>query len=590
MASFLRLSKVALWLDQLGLRPYVLKLRDYLYHPRRATRYDLAIRRDYLAFRKQSAAMLQRESLDAPRKRALIVSLSPLVYRIKLEIFLARALHMHGYQPFFLTYRSTPVPNHPTRYFDAVHFGTTLFLEDFQRSSASAHAEIQQVVEHVLNDSLTVDELQHFQYRGVDVGEHVLSSLSRTLHMGRIDLARPDAATYLRRVLPQALTNVHAAEELLDSVQPDLLVFNDTSYTHYGPIHDISLARGINAFQFAYCAEDDALILKRCTDETRRSHPNSLSDESWGWAKRMPWPARHEAELQQHFQDRYGGRWFMSQRNQHNKVIKTRQKVQEQLGLDPRKKTVVLFSHILWDANLFYGEDLFEDFGEWFLETVRAAYANPAVNWVVKLHPGNVWKRIHEGWDGGHNEVGLIQSRLGPLPPHVRLLQPETDLNTRSLFDVADYAVTVRGTTGIELSSFGIPVFTAGTGRYSGLGFTIDSNSRDEYLQRLRHIQDYPPMSPEQTDLAKRYAYALFVLRPWRFTSMKSSFLPVEQGNHPLAWDLAANGRWPQNLAEAPDLKAFVDWVEDRDRIDYLGMAPEADNEALHTGIDQGVA
>ena len=37
---------------------------------------------------------------------------------------------------------------------------------------------------------------------------------------------------------------------------------------------------------------------------------------------------------------------------------------------------------------MFYGRDLFADQEEWFVETVRAAAANDAVNWVVKLHPG----------------------------------------------------------------------------------------------------------------------------------------------------------------------------------------------------------
>jgi hypothetical protein len=51
---------------------------------------------------------------------------------------------------------------------------------------------------------------------------------------------------------------------------------------------------------------------------------------------------------------------------------------------------LVVFSQVLWDANLFYGEDLFEDAGEWFVETVRVACANSAMNWLIKLHPANV--------------------------------------------------------------------------------------------------------------------------------------------------------------------------------------------------------
>ena len=59
-----------------------------------------------------------------------------------------------------------------------------------------------------------------------------------------------------------------------------------------------------------------------------------------------------------------------------------------ELGLDPSRKTAVVFSHVLWDANMFYGRDLFADQEEWFVETVRAAAANDAVNWVDQAAPG----------------------------------------------------------------------------------------------------------------------------------------------------------------------------------------------------------
>jgi hypothetical protein len=255
--------------------------------------------------------------------------------------------------------------------------------------------------------------------------------------------------------------------------------------------------------------------------------------------------------------------------------MKSPEALREELGLDPAKKTAVLFSHILWDANLFFGEDVFEDFGQWLVESARAACANRGVNWIIKLHPGNVWKRVQEDLRTELDEVSLIRSRIGSLPPHVRLLFPDTDINTFSLFSVVDYAITVRGTIGIELSCFGIPVFTAGTGRYSGLGFTIDSKTREEYLDRLRCIEGYPRLSPEQTELAKRYAYTLFVRRPWRYRTMKTHYMPIECGNHPLAWNLEIRAESLRDLEQASDLCSFADWAEDRGALDYLA-SPES--------------
>ena len=52
--------------------------------------------------------------------------------------------------------------------------------------------------------------------------------------------------------------------------------------------------------------------------------------------------------------------------------------------------------------------------------------------------------------------------------------------------------MTVRGTVGCELACYGIPVITAGNGRYSDEGFTIDPKSKEElykYIENLGKIE-----------------------------------------------------------------------------------------------------
>ena len=87
---------------------------------------------------------------------------------------------------------------------------------------------------------------------------------------------------------------------------------------------------------------------------------------------------------------------------------------------------------------MFYGRDLFADQEEWFVETVRAAAANEAVNWVIKLHPANVWKRKRDGVTDELDELVAIRKHVGALPEHVRVLEPTSDVSTWSLFDATD--------------------------------------------------------------------------------------------------------------------------------------------------------
>src|ERR671938_68348 len=239
------------------------------------------------------------------------------------------------------------------------------------------------------------------------------------------------------------------------------------------------------------------------------------------------------------------------------------------LGLDPAKRTAVLYSHILRDANMFYGDDLFADQEEWFVETVRAAAANPRVNWIVKLHPANVWKLRREGLEGVHDEEAAIRDALGELPPHLALVRPDSDISTRSIFGVTDYGITIRGSVGFEMPCFGVPVLTAGTGFYSGRGFTVDSASPAEYVERLRSIEAIPPLSPAQVELARRHAYALFRLRPMRFTSFLATIRPLDEMGHPLDHDVEIRVRTRRELEHAADLRRFAEWATESRELDY---------------------
>src|SRR5262249_27908996 len=103
-----------------------------------------------------------------------------------------------------------------------------------------------------------------------------------------------------------------------------------------------------------------------------------------------------------------------------------------------------------------------------------------------------------------------------------------------------------------------------------GLGFTNDSGSAAEYLAKLARIEELPPLSEAETLLAKRHAYGLFRLRPFRFTSYRARFLPADRLAHPLSHNLDVLLTTAEQVERAPDLRAFAEWAVDRARLDYL--------------------
>lgn len=408
-------------------------------------------------------------------------------------------------------------------------------------------------------------------YRGAWIGPQLLSSVSRRRFDGAPDPADPEVRAALLHQLEVSLRFVHAAERDLREHPPAAILVNEPNYHVLGPFVDVAIALNIPVVHYTQPSRDDALVFKKLNRETRRIHPNSITPATFETLLSEPWGPAQDAELDAEFAARYGGVWKVQARNQPGTREMAPEEVRAAFDLPADRPIATIFSHVLWDANLFYGEDLFENYGEWFAETVRAAAANPRVSWLVKLHPANIWKRRLSGVTDEYAEMRLIRERVGDLPDHVRLLPPDTPVSTLSLFRAIDLGVTVRGSVGYELPCFGVPVLTAGTGRYTGFGFTCDHATREAYLASIARPETIPRLSPEETLRARVHAHALLRRRPWAFTSFRTRIGGdvadlLNQNLHPS--EGLRSGR-----SSCPDLESFADFLSKADVVDYLADA-----------------
>lgn len=532
---------------------------------RLATR--LKLERDLWAFKREVRGLLDTPPAPAGAPRALIVGLHNFIPSAKEDGLYAKMLEGHGYEPHVLV-----EPGLAARYSSALGLTHQVSFERYR--DAAAFEACKTLAHEVVGGAKRISQLVAYQYRGVHVGRHALSLLMRQTHAGTLDPADPVIAVPLTALLAEAMAAVHAAEALLDDVKPALVLFNERGYTPLGEIFDVALARGLNVIQYVASHRDDARIFKRYTSETHDLHPHGLSDEGWARVRAQPWGPEREAaaltELHGHYE---AGTWYNFQRLQHGKRIKTRQDVVAQMGLDPSKKIAVIYAHIFWDATFFYGTSLFEDYEEWFVESVRAACANPSINWLVKLHPVNTWRLEADGYKGELAEVRALRRSVGELPSHVRVLSPETDINTYTLFEAADFGLTVRGTVGIEMAVFGRQVLTAGTGRYSGLGFTNDFTSRQDYLEAIRVLQDMPSLSASQVELARRYAHALLLQRPLPLKAFTPHYDSGPAAYLPLNGSPVLNCRTADAFRNSPDMQALAHWMLQEKTLEFLCAA-----------------
>lgn len=494
------------------------------------------------------------------RKTALLVS-GPHTCLL-VDLWLIKALELAGFATVVLALGA----RYWNRYFHLAGASDVLAWDDFI-DPRNLLEEATSVVER----SPSLRELARFEYAGVRVGRIASSTTLRELRLGSLELeSSPIQRQHLAKVLARSMSLANASRELLRRIAPDCAVFYDMVYIRRGEIFDRCLLDQVPTMLWHPAHKNNALILKHYSLANREEHPVSLSPESWQRMMHMPWTEAHRTRLQVELSGAYAkGDWYGESGTQFSKRFVGRAEMRKQLGLDPGKKCAFIFPHIAWDAPLSWGESLFETYERWLVETVRAACRNDKLNWVIKIHPANVGKQLKERYAGEPAELTALRKHVGALPPHVFVLPAESDISTFPLFELMDYCLTVRGTIGIEAASFGIPVLTGGTGRYDRRGFTVDSASREQYLDRVGHIQDLPPLAPAARELAERFAYGIFVLRPFPLESISLEFDKdvSPQENFTRSRIKAAS---IEEWHNAGDLNALAQWLGDPGKADFL--------------------
>lgn len=396
-----------------------------------------------------------------------------------------------------------------------------------------------------LKGTKSIKDIIDKTYLKIHCGKFALSTFLRRNRSGRVDFSNAETLIKIRPHLENSCCMAEAMQKIVSRYKPALVAFYDRGYTPEGELFDAALQTGARAITMNSAHRGGLQLYKKYGPHNADKHPAALSEITWQKMTEMEWDKPKWDTLFNELKNCYtSGQWYDEVGTQFGKKNQTKDEIVTSLGLDPTKKTAVVFAHIFWDATFFWGEDLFEDYEDWFVQSLQAAAKNTNLNWIFKTHPANLVKDQRDGYKGERVESTAIKNTLGELPDHIKLIEPEHEVSTFSLFESIDYCLTVRGTVGMEAASFGIPVITAGTGRYDQLGFTHDHENPEAYLDTLSHLENIEPMSDDEIELARRYLYAVLIKRPLLLETIKFEYckdstatLKVTLNNHGLSPD-----------------------------------------------------
>ena len=197
--------------------------------------------------------------------------------------------------------------------------------------------------------------------------------------------------------------------------------------------------------------------------------------------------------------------------HEHEKILR------KLLGISNSNPIVCLFTHVNWDACFDFASMIFETANEWVIESIKKMIDNNQVNWIIRIHPGDLTDGTVFTTDA------LIKKEFPNLPNHIKVIWSDMAVNSYSVYQLIDVGITIFGTVGVELSALGKPVILAGDAHYAGKGFVIDSSSRQAYFKHLDNSFAITLLSAEQIELAQQYAYSYFIQRQIPITMIDQS-------------------------------------------------------------------
>ena len=184
-----------------------------------------------------------------------------------------------------------------------------------------------------------------------------------------------------------------------------------------------------------------------------------------------------------------------------NKKFLSRQQWCESVGADKNKKNIVIMAHCFSDAaNSSTDRSIYRNYYEWLIETLKIIHGIDNVNWLLKAHPSRGFYREGDG----------IYKIFESYCDKENIFIVNDDISLNALFEIADGAITVMGTCGLEFSMVGIPVICAGFAAYGGFGFTVEPYTEKEYTEYLANLDKVEKLSKEKIDLSKKISYAYF--------------------------------------------------------------------------------
>lgn len=287
----------------------------------------------------------------------------------------------------------------------------------------------------------------------------------------------------------------------------EVVVVPNGSILEFGAVFLTAQHLGVRVSSFEFGEQRERMWIAQ-DDQVMLQH----TDDMWRSAREVELTDNQQADLGALLGARSGGRTWANFARRWQKAERSgSDRTREELGLRADRPVALLCTNVVGDSLALNRQLFTEGMEDWLRETARFFGERPEAQLVVRVHPGELI-------GVGLPSVDIVRRALPELPEHVRVVPPESKINTYDLMDLADLGLVYTTTVGLEMAILGLPVVVAGRTHYAQKGFTLDPSTQQQYFALLDSALRNPSASApdaRQIALARRYAYRFFFDYPF---------------------------------------------------------------------------
>ena len=355
-----------------------------------------------------------------------------------------------------------------------------------------------------LASGVTVRGLRGYEYQGLNVGEQAYASILRATFRGEVEDSSSGEALARRYVMSGILT-VIGYKNIIKKIGADKIVCIHGVYQTHGLAVSVANAENVPVVVMGGGGiRKDTVVV--CHNETY--HHQLVTEPRNIWLERELNEYERKRVLEYAEQKRTNGQG-VDYLSYHPNPITSLDYLRDNFGILADRKIVSLYTNVIWDAQVVYSSNVFDDIFDWLWTSIDLLGRNENVWVIIRIHPAEA----KGGVPTKQPMLPEIQKRFPSLPDNVRIIAPEDDFCSYVLAENSHLNIIYGTKMGLEIALMRKPLVICGETFSRNKGYGVDIKSKDQYAALLSQAHSFEQDTDATFEIALKYAHYFYFRR-----------------------------------------------------------------------------